>query len=127
VRADARRKPGVTPPAALRLSEVVSRLQYMRSHVEDTTRSYGEVMDNHEAMSSLGFALRMNNLKVGTSRLLIDVVGQALTICGIAGYKNDSKISVARHLRDAHGAELMVANDRILSANASMLLVYKDE
>ena len=78
-------------------------------------------------MSSLGFAIRMNTLKVGTSRMLIEVVGQALTICGIAGYKNDSKISVTRHLRDAHGAELMVANDRILSANASMLLVYKDD
>ena len=127
VRAEARRKPGTTPPAALRLAEVVSRLQYMRSYVDDCVRAYSEVMDDAEAMSSLGFALRMNNLKVGISRLLIDVVGQALTICGIAGYKNDSKLSITRHLRDAHGAELMVANDRILSANASMLLVYKDE
>ena len=127
VRAEARRKPGTTPPAAHRLAELVLRLQVMRSHVEDSVRSYAAVMDDEEQMSSLGFALRMNNLKVGVSRMLIEVVGQALTICGIAGYKNDSKVSVARHLRDAHGAELMVANDRILSANASMLLVYKDE
>ena len=127
VRAQARSKPGTQPPAAMRLAELVAKLQYMRTHVEDCVRSYTAVMEDAEALSGLGFALRMNNLKVGTSRLLIEVVGQALTICGIAGYKNDSKTSVARHLRDAHGAELMVANDRILSANASMLLVYKDD
>ena len=127
VRAQARSKPGTTPPAAMRLAELVAQLQLMRSHVEDAVRAYEEVLDDQEAMSSLGFAIRMNTLKIGTSRMLIQVVGAALTICGIAGYKNDSKISVTRHLRDAHGAELMVANDRILSANASMLLVYKDE
>ena len=126
VRAEARRRPGTTPPAAMRLAELFSRLQLMRAHVEDAIRTYAAVMDDPEELGSLGFALRMNNLKVGTSRLLIEVVGQALTICGIAGYKNDGKTSVARHLRDAHGAELMVANDRILSANASMLLVSKE-
>jgi acyl-CoA dehydrogenase len=127
VRAAARAKPGQTPPQAIRLADLVSRLQYMRSHVEDCVRSYVAVMNDEEAMGALGFAIKMNNLKVGTSRLLIEVVGEALTICGIAGYKNDSKISVARHLRDAHGAELMVANDRILTFNAAMLLVHKDE
>jgi acyl-CoA dehydrogenase len=127
VRSAARSKPGTTPPQAIRLADLVSRLQYMRSHVEDCVRTYAAVMDDVEAMGSLGFALKMNNLKVGTSRLLIDMVGGALTICGIAGYKNDSKVSVARHLRDAHGAELMVANDRILTFNAAMLLVHKDE
>jgi acyl-CoA dehydrogenase len=127
VRSAARSKPGWTPPQAIRLADLMSRLQYMRSHVEDCIRTYATVMNDVEAMGALGFAIKMNNLKVGTSRLLIEVVGQALTICGIAGYKNDSKISVARHLRDAHGAELMVANDRILTFNAAMLLVYKDE
>ncbi len=127
VRAAARAKPGTQPPAAMRLAEVFAQLAVMRAYVEDTIRSFSQVMNDAEAMSSLGYALRMNMLKVNISRMLIDVVGAALTICGIQGYKNDSKISVARHLRDAHGAELMVANDRILSANASMLLVYKDE
>ena len=126
VRTAARAKPGTQPPQAMRLADLVARLQYMRSHVDDCVRTYAGVMNDPEQMGSLGFALKMNNLKVGTSRLLIEVVGGALTICGIAGYKNDSKISVARHLRDAHGAELMVANDRILAGNAGMLLVYKD-
>ena len=44
-----------------------------------------------------------------------------MLICGIAGYRNDSKFSLARHLRDAYGAALMVNNDRILKLNATML------
>lgn len=49
---------------------------------------------------------------------------RALTICGIAGYKA-GKFSVGRHLRGEHSASLMIANDRILAANVSMLLVHK--
>ena len=48
-------------------------------------------------------------------------------ICGILGYKNDTKFAVGRHLRDAHSAALMVGNDRIYATNASMLLVLKDD
>jgi acyl-CoA dehydrogenase len=54
-------------------------------------------------------------------------VSEALAICGIAGYRNDSPYSLGRHLRDAHGAGLMVNNDRIYGNTAQMLLVYKDE
>jgi acyl-CoA dehydrogenase len=54
-------------------------------------------------------------------------VHDALQIIGIGGYKNDSKVSVGRQYRDSLSAALMISNDRILSQNASMLLVYKDE
>jgi acyl-CoA dehydrogenase len=52
--------------------------------------------------------------------MLIDVVQRAMLICGIQGYRNDSKLSLGRHLRDATGAALMVNNDRILGQNATM-------
>ena len=58
----------------------------------------------------------------GLEATVVDVVGRALLICGIAGYRNDSKFSLCRHLRDAYGAALMVNNDRILKLNATMLL-----
>jgi acyl-CoA dehydrogenase len=45
----------------------------------------------------------------------------------MSGYKADSPYSLGRHLRDAYGAMLMINNDRITAANASMLLVSKDE
>jgi acyl-CoA dehydrogenase len=127
IRAEARRRPGVTPPGALRLAETYNTLQMMRSTVHDGTREYETKMNDPEALSSLGFAIRMNNLKTAASQLVVRVVGEALSVCGILGYKSDTKFSVGRHLRDAHSAALMIANDRILSANASLLLVHKDE
>ena len=74
----------------------------------------------------MGFAVRINNLKVNASRAVTRMVEAALQICGIHGYKNDSPFSVGRQLRDALSASLMVANDRIYAANASALLVQKE-
>ena len=62
-----------------------------------------------------------------SDELVVEVVSRALTICGIAGYLEDSPLSLGRRLRDAHGAALMVNNDRILGANAQMLLIHKGE
>ena len=72
----------------------------------------------------------MNNVKVSTSQVLSDIVHRCLLICGIMGYKNDSKFSIGLYLRDAlSAAALMVGNDRIYATrNASMLLlVLKDD
>ena len=69
----------------------------------------------------------MNNLKIAASQLVVQIVSAAMQIVGITGYRLDSKYTLGRHLRDAYGAALMVNNDRILGANASMLLVLKDD
>jgi acyl-CoA dehydrogenase len=69
----------------------------------------------------------MNNLKVSASRMAPEIVTSALAVCGIGGYRCDSPYALGRHLRDAHAASLMISNDRVLSANAAMLLVYKDD
>jgi acyl-CoA dehydrogenase len=131
VRQQARAKPGSTPPTALRLAEVSSMLQNMRTNVHDVASECEALMtDSAEgtaSLSSIAFALKMNNLKVSSSQLVVQIVNHALLICGIMGYKNDSKFAVGRHLRDAHSAALMVGNDRILATNASMLLVLKDD
>lgn len=127
IRAEARKKPGTVPPGAFRLAEVVSDLHRMRGSVLTAAREYQEIMDDRDALSGPSFAVRMNALKVASSRDLVSIVSQALSIVGIAGYKSDTKWSLGRHLRDAYGAPLMVANDRILGHNASLLLVAKDD
>ncbi|HXX66612.1 MAG TPA: acyl-CoA dehydrogenase family protein [Polyangiaceae bacterium] len=130
VRSQARAKPGTLPPTALRLAEASSMLQTMRANVHDVASECESLMQSQagtDSLSSIGFALKMNNLKVSSSQLVVQIVNHALLICGIQGYKNDSKYAVGRHLRDAHSAALMVGNDRIYAANASMLLVLKDE
>ena len=57
--------------------------------------------------------------------LVIDIVGRALQICGISGYRQGGEMSIGRHLRDAHGSAIMVSNERILGHNAQLSLVYK--
>ena len=131
VRGQARAKPGSTPPSALRLAEVHSMLQTMRANVHDVAAECEALMSQPDAgtevLSSIAFALKMNNVKVNTSTVLSDIVHRCLSICGIMGYKNDSKFSIGLHLRDALSAALMVSNDRIYATNASMLLVLKDD
>jgi len=48
-----------------------------------------------------------------------------MLICGISGYRNDSKHSLGRQLRDAYGAALMVNNDRILGQSSTMQIVLR--
>lgn len=127
IRDAARNKPGSMPAGATRLAEVVAPLQTMRSGVRDAVAAYEAVYNDADALTAIGFALRMNNLKVQSSKLVVDIVAQALTVSGISGYKADSKYSVERHLRDAYGAGIMINNDRILGASASMLLVHREE
>lgn len=127
VRAEARRRPGTVPPAATRLAEVVAELHAMRATVQNGLAEYERVMHDGDELSSLGFALRMNNIKILASRAVAAIVTASLGVVGIAGYRADSKFSLGRHLRDAQGASLMIANDRILAANAAMLLVQKDD
>ena len=127
VRAEARKKPGTVPPGAIRLAELVSTLQTMRANVHDVTHEYESLLGDPESLSGMSFTIKANNLKIACSKLVVDVVSQAMLICGISAYKHDSKYSLGRHLRDAYGAALMINNDRIYNANASLLLVSKDE
>jgi acyl-CoA dehydrogenase len=127
VRTEARKKPGITPPSALRLAELITQLQRMEELVRGTARRYDRQCDDLDALAGMGFAIAMNSLKVSTSTLVVDIVNRAMTICGMAGYREDSPYSLGRILRDAHGAAVMVNNDRINSNTAQMLLIYKDE
>ena len=80
-----------------------------------------------EELLTVGWALKMNNIKVASSEMAPQIVHEALQIIGIVAYKNDSKLSVGRQYRDALSASLMISNDRIFGKTASMLLVHKDE
>ena len=128
VRAEARKTPGETPISAIRLGEVDLMLQEMRHNMAAHARDYQERLssENPDSCEEFGFAIRTNNLKLSSSAKLVDIVGRAMLICGISGYRNDSKFSLARHLRDAYGAQLMVNNDRILKLNATMLMIHRE-
>ncbi|MBS0547168.1 MAG: acyl-CoA/acyl-ACP dehydrogenase [Proteobacteria bacterium] len=127
VRAEARKKQGATPPGALRLAEATGQLQLMKAGLVSALRQYEAALGSEDALSALPFAIAMNTLKITSSQMVVQIVGQALQVCGLAGYRNDSAFSLGRHLRDAHSAALMVNNDRILANTAQLVTAVRDD
>lgn len=125
VRAEARRTPSQTPPGALRVAEAASLLQLMRSNTSAAITRFELAQNDADDLGSVGFIVSMNNVKIGASRMAVDVINQALMITGINGYRNNSPYSVGRHLRDALSAPIMISNDRIFGNVSNLLLMHR--
>ena len=130
VRDQARRQrradPDAGPPfSALRLAELGVPLHQLRSVVAGGALEFERHKDTSE-VETLRFSGAMDNLKLSSSTLVLAVVHRALAICGLAGYRNQGPFTMARILRDAVAAPLMVNNDRALQASAQAVLVRKE-
>ena len=123
-----RKNPNMPPISSIRLAEVETQLHTMRNNVLAAVEDYQELLTRNDAdaFTNFGFTIRTNNLKINSSKLLIDIVGQSMMICGIASYRNNHELSLARHIRDAYGASLMVNNDRIIMHNSSLTVMHKE-
>jgi acyl-CoA dehydrogenase len=130
VRAQARKNRANPSPASLstgplRLAELCVPLHQMREVIAGGAAEYERCKDTPE-VETLRFSFRMDNLKLSSSTLVLDIVQRASAICGLTGYTNKAKTSMARVMRDASAAPLMVNNDRALQAMAQSLLVRKE-
>ena len=126
LRAEARRNPGVTPPGAVRVAELVGSFEQLSAVVHGAASAYEEALERPEELTGLGFAIRMNTVKTTASAQAADIVNRALFVCGMAGYSETSPYSLGMQVRDMAGAALMIHNDRILANTAQMLLVAKE-
>src|SRR5208337_3666678 len=117
------RAKSATQAALARLVDANAAVGQMKASVACVLRAYEAVLASPERTVSLALLTAMNNLKLSVSTGVVQVIQQALLICGISGYRNDSPYSVGRHLRDALSASLMVSNDRIALGVGKMLLV----
>jgi acyl-CoA dehydrogenase len=127
VQSEARRKPGTAPPAALRLAEVTVVHQQFVDMVQSSLARFEAAEADVDRLSSIGFGVGMNALKVSASTLVVDIVRECMLICGLASYRLDTPYALGRHLRDSMGAALMVNNDRIMANNTQMLLALRGE
>ena len=129
VRAAARRAPGAPVPAAHGLSRVMSELALLRAEVEAGLRDFqaGDASERRERLSTMATVLRFNNLKLAASEQTPRICQAVLEVIGIAAYRNDSPFSVGRHLRDSLSARLMVANERIHTVDAGLLIIAKED
>ena len=82
VRAEARRSPNQTPPGAARRGSGFL-LQLMRSNTSAAITPSSMRCGPRTTSASVGFIVSMNNVKIGASRMAIDVINQALMITGI--------------------------------------------
>jgi acyl-CoA dehydrogenase len=127
VRTEARKKPGSTPPSALRLAELLAKLQAFKALIVAGLDRYERARGDADELSSMGFVVAMNSVKIAASQSVGELVTQAFLICGIQGYRNDSPLSLARLMRDALSAPIMINNDRILGNTSNLLAVYKHD
>ena len=125
VRGEVKKKPGVVPPGALRLAEVTATAQKMKGMIVASIARYEAALVDEAVMNSLAFLAEMNNLKVATSTLAIEICQQSLMITGLAGYRNEGPFSIARNYRDLLSAAIMINNDRILGNTATLLLMSR--
>ncbi|MGE3244884.1 MAG: acyl-CoA dehydrogenase family protein [Beijerinckiaceae bacterium] len=125
LRGEARKRPGTTPPGAVGLAAAVAQLQALKGAVLAGVAQYDAGIRDPNILSGIGFSVAMNNVKVTASTSASAIVHACLTISGISAYRNESKFSLCRHMRDVLSAAIMINNDRILGNTANLLLVSK--
>lgn len=126
IRAQARKSNGTLPTGAARLAHTVAQLDAMRAMVRGAAIDYDRRLalpPDEAGFDTLGYGIKVNNLKLQCSQMLNEIVHQALLVCGVAGYSQRSPYSLGRTLRDSLGALVQINNERITGANAQSLLL----
>ncbi|MBR0795994.1 acyl-CoA/acyl-ACP dehydrogenase [Bradyrhizobium jicamae] len=123
IRKAARGAGGSMPPGAAHFTSAKMTLNKLRAIIAANLESYATSEHDEHMLSSVDFQSAINLLKVEASELAVSTVMHAMRACGLSGYRNDSDVSVGRHLRDVLSAPIMINNDRILSSmNAATLM-----
>lgn len=125
LRCQVQSNPGTLPTGAVRFEKAASLLATMRSRLDCVLAEHA----SHAAVDGdslpLGLLAEVNALKVTMSELALEVVQQAMMICGLAGYKYGTPYSIGRHFRDLQSAPLMVSNDRIVLNTSTLLIAQR--
>jgi acyl-CoA dehydrogenase len=113
------------PGSARILSDMHNNILALDSQIDSLSAFYVACKEkkDHKALRHIDFALAVNALKLNASNTAKTICLQALEVCGLAGYKNDDELSVARNIRDVLSASVMVSNERLIEVNAARILV----
>ncbi|MEJ1963845.1 MAG: hypothetical protein WDO56_20730 [Gammaproteobacteria bacterium] len=85
VRGEARKKPGIVPPSAIQLAKIDAQLQSARHNWQAVAADFdalGASAADMQSLLGMGWALKLNNLKVAVSDAVVQIVHQALQITG---------------------------------------------
>jgi len=123
IRKAARGSGGNMPPGAAHFTAAKMTLTKLRAIVAANLECYAARERDERALSSIDFQSSINLLKVEASELAVTAVMHAMRACGLSGYRNDTDVSVGRHLRDVLSAPIMINNDRILASMGAATLM----
>jgi len=114
---------GATPPGVPHFIQAQADLRALRALIAAMLARYEALQGDGAALSTIDFQTAIALLKVDASELAVKTVMNAMRATGLSGYRNDSDVSVGRHLRDILSSPIMINNDRILSnLSASAIL-----
>ncbi len=114
---------GAQPPGLARFTQALASLRSLRALIVANLGRYEAIAQDPKASSSADFQTAIHLLKVEASDLAVQTVMNAMRATGLAGYRNDSDVSICRALRDILSAPIMINNDRILSSLANSAIL----
>jgi acyl-CoA dehydrogenase len=114
---------GEMPPSAHYFTKAGASLRAARALIATAIERYEGIKDDREALEAFDFQSEINLLKVDVSELAVQTVMSALRCGGLSSYRNDSDVSIGRHLRDVLSSPIMINNDRILANVAASALL----
>ncbi|SFI17125.1 acyl-CoA dehydrogenase family protein [Bradyrhizobium sp. Gha] len=123
IRKAARGAGGNMPPGAAHFTAAKMTLTKLRAVITANLQFYESRERDERALSSVDFQSSINLLKVEASELAVAAVMHAMRACGLSGYRNDTDVSIGRHLRDVLSAPIMINNDRILASIGTATLM----
>jgi acyl-CoA dehydrogenase len=123
IRKAARGSGGNMPPGAAHFTAAKMSLTKLRAVIAANLQFFEVRERDVRALSSVDFQSSINLLKVEASELAVATVMHAMRACGLSGYRNDTDVSIGRHLRDVLSAPIMINNDRILASMGTATLM----
>ena len=114
---------GETPPSAPYFTRANASLRALRALIATSLDRYEAIAGDADALQALDFQSEIALLKVDASELAVAAVMSALRCAGLSGYRNDSDVSIGRHLRDVLSSPIMITHDRILGNVAASALL----
>ena len=124
VRNVARKSGGQLPPGAAHLTRATNTLRSLRALITSAARRYEAAGNDRSVFQGLEFQTAIALHKVEASELAISAVLDATKAAGLEGYRNDSELSLGRHVRDILSSRIMIHNDRILAnVGASTMMI----
>ena len=120
---NAMRGGGDLPPSAPYFSKATASLRALRALILSVVDRYEAIADDPDALSTMEFQTAISLLKVDASELAVQTVMSAMRVGGLLSYRNDTDVSIGRHLRDVLSSPIMINNDRILGNVATATLL----